>query len=136
MSEKIIVASGPIIIEDGKLLVSKDDKDDFYKVPGGRIEPEDKSFEETCKREVKEEVNADIEILGPLNPMLVRKKISDEEELTVILIHYKAKLLNKHNLKATLPVEEFRWLDIEEIKRGEHNVSPNIHFLISKGDIK
>jgi len=27
-------------------------------------------------------------------------------------------------------------LDIEEIKQGNHNVAPNIKFLIDKGDIK
>jgi len=35
---KYIIASGPVIIENGKLLVNKDDKDDFYKLPGGTIE--------------------------------------------------------------------------------------------------
>ena len=32
---KTIVASGPVIIQNGKLLVNKDDKDEFYKLPGG-----------------------------------------------------------------------------------------------------
>jgi len=54
---KTIVASGHIIIENGKLLVIKDNKDDFYKIPGGTI-GEDISLEDACKREVKEEINA------------------------------------------------------------------------------
>jgi len=38
---KIIIASGSVILEGGKLLVNKDDKDDFYKLPGGTIEKGD-----------------------------------------------------------------------------------------------
>ena len=34
--KKFIVASGPVIIKDRKLLVSKDSKDDFYKLIGGK----------------------------------------------------------------------------------------------------
>ena len=38
MEGKFIIASGLVIIEDQKLMVNKDDKDDFYKLPGGTIE--------------------------------------------------------------------------------------------------
>ena len=41
MKGGFIVASGPVIMEDNKLLVNKDDKDDFYKLPGGTIEEGD-----------------------------------------------------------------------------------------------
>jgi len=37
-----IIASGPAIIENGKLLVIKDSKDDFYKLPGGKVKENDK----------------------------------------------------------------------------------------------
>ncbi len=132
---KYIVASGPVIIEGGKLLVDKDNKDDFYKIPGGRIERDD-SLEDVCIREVKEELNADIEIIKPLNPLVIYKNPQTNEEMTIILIHYLAKLKNKNELKAIAPVKEFQWLDIEKIKKGEHEVAPNIKFLIEKGDIK
>lgn len=45
---KYIIASGPVIIENGRLLVNKDDKDDFYKLPGGTIEEDVESLEEAC----------------------------------------------------------------------------------------
>ncbi|MFA5020030.1 MAG: NUDIX domain-containing protein [Candidatus Pacearchaeota archaeon] len=132
---KIIVASGPVIIENGKLLVDRDNKDDFYKIPGGTID-EDLSLEDTCKREVKEEINGDIEIIKPLNPMVVWKNQQTGERMMVVLIHYSAKLLNKNKIKPISPVREVMWLDINEIKQGKHNVANNIKFLIKKGDIK
>jgi len=132
---KFIVASGPVIVEEGRLLVNKDDKDDFYKLPGGTVEPGD-SLEEACHREVKEENNGEIEIIKPLHPMILYKNPQTKEEMIIVLIHYLAKLLNKEEIKPIPPIQEVKWLDIEEIKQGKHNVAPNIKFLIEKGDIK
>lgn len=135
MQEKFIIASGPVIIEKGKLLVNKDDKDDFYKIPGGRVEQGD-SLQEACIREAKEENNADIEIIKPLNPMIIYKNPQTKEEMTIILIHFLAKLKNPKEIKPIPPIKEVKWLNIEEIKQGKYNVAPNIKFLIESGDIK
>jgi len=130
-----IVASGPVIVEEGKLLVNKDDKDDFYKLPGGTV-GNGESLEEACLREVKEENNGEIEIIRPLNPMIIYKNPQTQEEMVIVLIHYEAKLLNKSELKPIEPIQEVTWLYVEEIKQGKHHVAPNIKFLIEKGDIQ
>lgn len=132
---KIIIASGPIIIEDKKLLVNKDSKDDFYKIPGGTIEEGIENLEEACIREVKEEINAKIKITKPLHPMIIWKNPTTSERMAITLIHYQAKLLNKKEIKPCNETTEIKWLNIEEIKQGKHNVAPNIKFLIEKGDI-
>ena len=132
---KHIIASGPVIIEDGKLLVNKDNKDDFYKLPGGTIEQGVESLEEACLREVKEENNADVEIIKPLNPMILWKNPQSGEEMVIVLIHYLGKLKNPDEIKPMPPIQEVKWLDINEIKEGKHDVAPNIKFLIEKGDI-
>ncbi|MEK6824056.1 MAG: NUDIX hydrolase [Nanoarchaeota archaeon] len=132
---KYIIASGPVIIEKGKLLVNKDDKDDFYKLPGGTIEEGVETLEEACHREVKEENNGLIKILRPLSPMILWKNPQSREKMCIVLIHYKAKLLNKKDIKPISPIQEVKWLDISEIKKGKYNVAPNIKFLIKKGEI-
>jgi len=132
---KFIVASGPVIVEEGKLLVNKDDKDEFYKLPGGTVESGD-SLIDACHREVKEENNGEIEIIRPLNPMILYKNPQTDEEMVIVLIHYLAKLLNKDEIKPIPPIQEVKWLDVEEIKQGKHDVAPNIKFLIEIGDIK
>ena len=132
---KYIIASGAVIIENGKLMVNKDNKDDFYKLPGGRIEENVEDLEEACHREVKEENNAKIDIIRPLHPMILWKNPQTDEEMCIVLIHYLAKLKNKNELKPIYPIQEIQWLDIEEIKAGNHNVASNIKFLIEKGDI-
>ena len=118
MEGKYIVASGPVIIEDRKLLVNRDDKDDFYKLPGGTVEQGD-SLIEACYRETKEEINAEIEIIKPLNPMIIYKNPQTNEEMTIILIHYLAKLKNKKDVKPLDPIKEVKWLNIEEITLDE-----------------
>ncbi len=130
-----IIASGPVIIENGKLLVNKDDKDDFYKLPGGAIEPNVESLEEACIRETKEENNVDVEIIKPLHPMILWKNPQTGEDMVIVLIHYLGKLKNSEEMKPMPPIREVKWLDISEIKEGKHNVAPNIIFLIEKGDI-
>jgi len=132
---KYIIASGPVIIEQGKLLVNKDDKDDFYKLPGGRIEESVGYLEEACHRETKEEINGLIEIIKPLHPMILWKNPQTEEKMCILLIHYLAKLKNKEDVKPIPPIKEVKWLDIEEIKQEKYNIAPNIKFLIQKGDI-
>lgn len=136
MGGKVIIASGPVIIEDGKLLVNKDNKDDFYKLPGGTLNNEDEDLEETCYRETKEEINGEIDIIRPLNPMIIYKNQQTNEPMTIILIHYLAKLKNKSKIKPIAPVKEIAWLKIKDIADGKYNVGKNIMFLISKGDIK
>jgi len=137
MSElKTIIASGPVIIEKGKLLVNKDNKDDFYKLPGGTIEQGIEDLEEACHRETKEENNAEIEIVRPLHPMILWKNPQTKDEMTIVLIHYLAKLKNPKEMKPISPIKEIKWLDIKEIIAGKHHVAPNIKFLIEKGDIK
>ena len=133
---KTIIASGPVIIENGKLLVNKDNKDDFYKLPGGTIEEGIENLEEACYREVKEENNAEIEIIKPLHPMILWKNPQTKEAMTILLIHYLAKLKNPKSIKPMPPIKKVKWLDINEIKSGKHKVAPNIKFLIEKGDIK
>lgn len=133
---KYIIASGPVIIENGKLLVNKDNKDDFYKLPGGTIEDGIEDLEEACHRETKEEINANIEIIKPLHPMILWKNPQTGDKMCILLIHYLAKLKNKETIKPIPPIQEVKWLPINEIKKGEYDVAPNIKFLIEKEDIK
>lgn len=132
----IVVASGPVIIEKGKLLASLDNKDDFYKIPGGRVKDSDSTLEQTCIREAKEEINADIEILNPLHPMLLQKNPKTGKKQTIVLIHYLARIKNKKDIAAQYPIKEAAWLEIADIKKGKYKVAPNIDYLVKAGDIK
>lgn len=134
---KVIIASGAVIIEKGKLLVSKDNEDKFYKIPGGTLE-EGEGLEDCAIRELKEETGFFCELIKKLSTMELNKKPGTEEEIKISLNHYLAKLINVTENYGSFNYEDHKvvWADIDEIKNGNYNVAPNIKFLIEKGDIK
>jgi 8-oxo-dGTP pyrophosphatase MutT (NUDIX family) len=130
-----IEAHGMVIVYENKLLVTKDNKDAFYKIPGGRIEDGEAGIE-TAIRELKEETGL-IGIIGKeLSTQILTKNPTTEEEMEIKLYHYKGELksspenFNDYNHEG----HEVKWLPISEIDNYE--VAPNIRFLIEKGDIK
>lgn len=132
---KYLIASGPVIIQDGKLLVNKDDKDDFYKIPGGSISRESGDLEEACHKKVLEEINGKIKIIKPLHPKILWKNPTTTEKMTIILTSYLAKLTNLEEIKPMGSTTEIKWLDLDKIDEWKHTVSPYTQFLIEKGDI-
>lgn len=131
-----IVAVGPVIIFDGRLLVVHDGKDDFYKIPGGKPELNE-SLEDCVHRELKEETGYDCEIFGKLSTKFLKKKPQSGEEIDVELYHFKAKVLGeiKNYESFYNNNHHVHWLDINEIRRGKYNVAPNVEFLLEKGEI-
>ncbi|MBT3642383.1 NUDIX domain-containing protein [archaeon] len=131
-----IIASGPVIIEDGKLLVNKDSKDDFYKIPGGTVKEGIEDLEEACHRKVKEEINGEIEIIKSLSPKILWKNPTTKERMAILLVSYLARLKNKEEIKPISPTEEIKWLDLEKINEWKSEVSPYLQFLIEKGELQ
>ncbi len=111
---EIIIASGSVIIENNKVLLNKEQKD--YGVtpwlfPGGRVEDFDASLEETCRREVKEEMGIKIDIIKPLRTLLTRKN-----DKIYVLVHYLAKRIGE--IKPGADVVEWNWFDINNLPAG------------------
>lgn len=107
-----------IIIEDNKLLVFfrrklKDNKYiTYYALPGGHVE-DSESYEETVIRELKEEMNLDIEIVKYLGKL---------EAYNQIEYYYSAKIVGGELVFGGEELErnnydnyyEIRWIDIDE----------------------
>ena len=66
---KIIIASGPVIIENDKVLLNQHGDTTFWKFCGGRVEDYETDLIENARREVKEEMGIGIEILDE-NPFI------------------------------------------------------------------
>ncbi len=128
--QEIIIASGPVIIEDGKVLLNKHGDDAFWKFLGGKVEDfdftdETMSLEAACKREAKEENGIDIEIICPLKPMMVKK--AGTENTWVVLIHYLAKRTSE--IQLAKDTRDFKLFDVEKLIAGgypEEEFAPNI----------
>jgi len=112
---KYIIASGPVIVERGKILLDKHGKDEFWKFPGGRIK-KGESLEQCAKNRVKEELGIGVDLIKSLKPMIIWKRNE-----VIILIHYLAK--RKGNIKPGRHVREWAWISIKKLPK---DVGPNI----------
>jgi ADP-ribose pyrophosphatase YjhB (NUDIX family) len=129
-SNKIIIASGSVIIEDRRVWLNKDQKDPFWKFPGGKVEEgitvdSFMSLEQACHRETKEENDGDVEIVCPLKPMCVTKP--NDPGTWVVLIHWLAR--RKSEFRVASEIVAVQTFEVEKILRGEYNgeqFAPNI----------
>ncbi len=121
-----IVASGPVIIENNKVLLNKEKKEhgsDMWMFPGGMVEDFDIPLEETCRREVKEEMGIDVKIIKPLQTRMVHR-IGVEGSLA-ILVHFLAERIGEINPGPQ--TIEWGWHDIDNLPS---DCAPNVYEVI------
>lgn len=119
---KIIIASGPVIVEDNKVLLNKHGEDSFWKFCGGRIEENEFNLKDAARREVKEEMGIDIEIIND-NPFFVyTEKIVEGKMTSVVLCHFLAKRLGE--IKPGDDIRKWRFIDLDKLDNEE--LAPNI----------
>jgi 8-oxo-dGTP pyrophosphatase MutT (NUDIX family) len=119
---KIIIASGPVIIEENKVLLNQHGDTEFWKFCGGRVEDFETDLIENAKREAKEEMGIDIEVLDPEPFFSYTAKETPEGKVDVILVHYLARRIGEIN--PGIDIREWKWIPLEELA-GE-NLAPNI----------
>lgn len=110
-----VLAAGPIILEDNKILLCREIKKDgiespFFMLPGGGYEEIDGSLEETCHREAKEELGIDIEIIRPLQTILVKRPDKDGY---AVLAHFLA--TRKSEIVPGEKITDWGWFDIQNL---------------------
>jgi len=130
-----IVASGLVIVKDGKLLVSNDGKDNFFKIPGGKVKFGE-SLENCAIRELKEEAGFKGKIISKLPTLKLSKKPQTSEKMNIFLYHFMGEIENfKNNFNS---FEHFGhkicWVKIDSLNKED--VAPNINFLREKGELK
>lgn len=119
---KIIIASGPVIVENNKVLLNKHGADDFWKFCGGRVEDYELDIKETAKREAKEEMGLEIEIMNEEPFFFYTEKEIDGALASVILIHFLAKRIGE--ITPGQEIKDWRWLDLNNF--GQESLAPNI----------
>jgi ADP-ribose pyrophosphatase YjhB (NUDIX family) len=118
---KIIIASGPVIVEDNKVLLNQHGDTAFWKFCGGRVEDYETNLIDNAKREVKEEMSIDIEILDE-NPFITfTRKEKDGEMIDILLVHFLAKRIGE--IIPGADIREWNWFDSNNLPE---NLAPNI----------
>ncbi len=126
-----IVASGPVIIKDRKMLVVLDDKDSFLKFPGGKVF-EGKTLKESCLIETKIEIGCDIKIIKELEPMMLWERPHTGEDIAVVLIHWLAKLKESQVPKKGKHTKEILWIDSDSKTWKGYELGPNVKYFLSR----
>lgn len=124
-----IIASGPVIIEDDKVLLVRERKlnkkeNPFFMFPGGMVDDLTIPLEETAKREAKEEAGIDIEIIRPLRTLIVKRPDTEQEKLAV-LVHYLATRTGE--IQPGEDIVEWGWYNINNLPE---NCAPNVQEII------
>lgn len=117
---KIILAAGPVIIENGRVLLNQHGEDDFWKFCGGTVEDGESNLREAAAREAKEEMGIDLEFLSDSPYFFYTEK--GEEKTSVVLAHFLAKRLGE--IKPGLDIRAWRFLSREEL--ASEKLAPNI----------
>ncbi len=119
--QKIIIASGPVIVENDKVLLDIQGEDKFWKFCGGKTR-ESESLEETAIRRSQEELGIEIKI-SDIDPfILYTKKETAEGNLDIILVHFLAERIGEINPGED--IREWKWIPLEELEK--ENLAPNI----------
>lgn len=104
------VVAGIIYRDDGKFLIAQrnlnKNQGGLWEFPGGKLEPGE-TCEEALAREIREEMDADIEVLE-----CVGENIHHYPEKDIRLMFYKAKLLSDD--VTLLEHEDCRWITKED----------------------
>ncbi|HOF42362.1 MAG TPA: NUDIX hydrolase [Candidatus Moranbacteria bacterium] len=119
---KIIIASGPVILEDNKVILNQHGNTNFWKFCGGKVEDFEHDLKEHAKREVKEEMGIEVDILDRTPYIMYTQKETPEGKIDVILVHFLAKRIGE--IRPGEDIREWKWIPIEEL--GKENLAPNI----------
>ncbi len=118
---KIIIASGPVIVENNKVLFNQHGDDNFWKFCGGKVEDYENNLIAAARREAKEEMGIELEILNPVPFITWTHKDAADVLVDVILVHYLAKKIGE--IKPGVDIKEWQWFDLEQLPE---NLAPNI----------
>jgi len=120
--QKIIIASGPVIVENNKVLLNQHGDTTFWKFCGGRVDDFETNLIENARREVMEEMGLKINILNPEPFLLYTKKETSEGDLDIILVHFLAERIGE--ITPGEDIREWKWIPLEELEK--ESLAPNI----------
>ncbi len=123
------VAVKSFIVDDEKLLIIKRRPDDVHRpsqwdIPGGRLDAGENPFD-GIKREIKEEVGIDIDVVAPIEVQHFTR--DDGQRITMII--FLCRPLSKQ-IKLSKEHTEYEWMEIdkaEESVKWLHNTISNFN---------
>lgn len=127
--QKIIIASGPVIVENGKVLLAKHGGDDFWKFCGGKVD-DALNLAENMRKNVKGEMGIDVEIIDE-RPYFMYVKKPGEEHIDVILVHFLVKRVGE--IVPGDKITAWKWCDVDDLPSdAAPNIKPVLEYFSKK----
>jgi len=127
---KIIIASGPVIVADDKVLLNRHGADKFWKFCGGRVADfEREGLKAAARREAREEIGVTPEITNSEPFIMYADKEEGGEKIDVILVHYLAALPAGAKITPGADILEVAWINLRDLAEGgaaAADLAPNI----------
>ena len=122
MKPKIILASGPVIVEDGKVLLDEHGDTDYWKFCGGTVKDLTTDLIENAKGEAREEVGIEIEILDEIPYIFYTTKEQEHGKVDVVVAHFLARRVGE--ITPGEDIRDWTWLPLEGIEKEK--LAPSI----------
>ncbi len=119
---KIIIASGPVIVENKKVLLNQHGDTEFWKFCGGRVENFETNLIENARREAREEMGIGIGTINEEPFITYTKKFTEEGDMDVILVHFLAKRIGE--IKPSKEIRRWKWIPLKDLENEK--LGPNI----------
>jgi len=118
----IKIASGPVVVKDGHVLLNKSGEDNFWKFCGGLVATNDFNLLATAQRRFKEEMGVESELVNPEPFLLYVSKETEAGKIDIILVHYLVNAVGE--ITPGPDVREWAWMDITKL--ADEDLAPNI----------
>lgn len=133
---KLNIRAVVVIIHNNKVLVHKNVNSDHYALLGGRVKIGEDS-ETTVKREIKEELNKDIDVTGYIGTIENFFEMKGNKFHEILFIH-KAEFTDEEDKKIEYTLKnnegedylQYEWLDLDKI--DEYPLLPQVSKTILK----
>lgn len=120
---KLNVRAAGVIIHNNKVLVHKNVNSDHYALVGGRIEIGENSAD-AIKREIKEELGKDIEIISYISTIENFFEMGGSEYHEIMFV-YKVEFVNEKDKRIEYTLEnieekdylKYEWLELDKIEQ-------------------
>lgn len=127
---RLNLRAGAVIIHNNKILLHRNKNSDHYAMIGGRVEIGEDS-EHTIKRELKEELGKEIEIIGYISTVENFFEMKGAKYHEIMFI-YKAEFVNNKDKKLEDTLQniegkdylQYEWIDLDKI--DEYPLRPNV----------
>lgn len=118
---KLNVRSAGVMIHNGKILTHRNVNSDHYALIGGRVEIGESSAE-TIKREIKEELGKDIEIIGYISTIENFFELEGSKYHEIMFV-YKIEFINEEDKKIEYTIKniegkdylQYEWIELDRI---------------------